>query len=55
MSLIPKQGDAKAISAALAEQNVRITPRDGYLRFAPHLCTTQQEVVEAVNALNKVS
>ena len=54
LSLIPKNGDAKEISAKLAEQNIRITPRDGYLRFAPHLCTTQQEVVEAVNGLNEV-
>lgn len=54
MSLIPKKGDAKTISAAMAEKNIRITPRDGYLRFAPHLCTSQQEVVEAVYALNEL-
>ena len=54
MSLIPKDGNAKAISATLAEQNIRITPRDGYIRFAPHLCTTEEEVSEAVEALNRI-
>ena len=54
LSLIPKNGDAKEISAKLAEQNIRITPRDGYLRFAPHLCTTEDEVLQAVEALNAI-
>lgn len=52
LSLIPKISDAKAISAELEKQRITITPRDGYLRFAPHLCTTEDEVVSAVKALN---
>ena len=51
LSLIPKQSEATVISAALEKQGVIITPRDGYLRLAPHLCTTESEVEQAVNAL----
>jgi acetylornithine/succinyldiaminopimelate/putrescine aminotransferase len=50
--LIPKVSDAKTISAELEKKQITITPRDGYLRFAPHLCTTEDEVVSAVMALN---
>ncbi len=54
LSLIPRRGTAKAISAELDAQRIIITPRDGYLRFAPHLCTTEEEVVAAVAALNRI-
>jgi len=52
LSLIPKVSTAKQISSALDLKNIIITPRDGYLRFAPHLCTTEEEVIQAVEALN---
>ena len=52
LALIPKISNAKTISSALDQKNIIITPRDGYLRFAPHLCTTEEEVVKAVEALN---
>ncbi len=55
LSLIPKVSSALQISEALDQQNIIVTPRDGYLRFAPHLCTTQDEVVQAVEALNQVA
>ncbi len=55
LSLIPKVSTAKQISSALENKNIIITPRDGYLRFAPHLCTTEDEVVQAVEALNTIT
>lgn len=55
LSLIPKVSSAKQISAALDDKNIIVTPRDGYLRFAPHICTTEDEVVQAAEALNEVA
>ena len=55
LALIPKVSDAKSINKRLESENIIITPRDGYLRFAPHLCTTEDEVCEAVDSLNQVS
>lgn len=55
LSLIPKISSAKQISSALDEQGIIITPRDGYLRFAPHLCTTEDEITQAVEALNAIT
>lgn len=54
LSLIPKVSNAKQISAALDAQNIIVTPRDGYLRFAPHICTTEDEVTKAAEALNEI-
>jgi selenocysteine lyase/cysteine desulfurase len=54
LSLIPKISDAKTISAELDRRQITITPRDGYLRFAPHLCTTENEVIAAAEALNAI-
>ena len=54
LALIPKFSDAKQISSALKLQDIIVTPRDGYLRFAPHLCTTEDEINRAVEALNKM-
>ena len=54
LSLIPKISGAKQISAALDAKNIIVTPRDGYLRFAPHICTTEDEVVQAAEALNGI-
>ncbi len=52
LSIVPRAGDAKAISAWLDQQGIVITPRDGYLRLAPHLCTPADQVMQAVEALN---
>jgi len=52
--LIPKLSTANQISTTLDQQNIIVTPRDGYLRFAPHLCTTEDEIVQAVDALNAI-
>ncbi len=54
LSLIPKVSSASAITAELEKQNIVMTPRDGYIRFAPHLCTTEDEVIAAVDGLNKI-
>ncbi len=54
LSLIPQFSSATAISGALEKEGIVITPRDGYLRFAPHLCTTEAEVADAVDALNRL-
>ena len=54
LALIPKLSTAKEISKTLDQQNIIITPRDGYLRFAPHLCTTEDEIAQAVDALNAI-
>ena len=55
LAIIPKVSSAKQISRILDDQNIILTPRDGYLRFAPHLCTTEDEVLQAVEALNAIS
>jgi cysteine desulfurase / selenocysteine lyase len=55
LALIPKFSSAKIISAELDRQKVIVTARDGYLRFAPHLCTTEDEVIAAVEALNRIN
>jgi len=54
LALIPKVSDASAITAELEKQNIIMTPRDGYIRFAAHLCTSEDEVLAAVDALNKI-
>lgn len=54
LSLIPKVSSASQISALLEQENIVVTPRDGYLRFAPHLCTTADEVMKAIEALNAI-
>jgi len=54
LALIPKVWTANQISSELDTQKIIITPRDGYLRFAAHLCTTEDEVMQAVEALNKI-
>ena len=54
LSLIPKVSNASAITAELEKQNIVMTPRDGYIRFAPHLCTTEDEIVAAVDGLNRI-
>ena len=54
LAIIPKVSSAKQISAELDKQSIIITPRDGYLRFAPHLCTTEDEILRAVEALNAI-
>lgn len=54
LSLIPKKHSAPKICAALEKKKIIVTPRDGYIRFAPHICTTEDEVVQAVEALNGV-
>ncbi len=54
LALIPRFSSAKQISTLLDQDNIVITPRDGYLRFAPHLCTTQEQVLAAVEALNQL-
>ena len=54
LSLIPKVATAEQTCETLEAQNIILTPRDGYLRFAPHLCTTEDEVLQAVEALNAI-
>ncbi len=54
LALIPKLSTAKQISSALDTQKIIVTPRDGYLRFAPHLCTTEDEILQSVEALNRI-
>jgi cysteine desulfurase/selenocysteine lyase len=54
LALIPNVSTAAEISSRLDKQKIIVTPRDGYLRFAPHLCTTEDEVVQAIDALNKI-
>ena len=54
LSLIPKQSTAPEVCAALEKQNIIVTPRDGYIRVAPHICTTEDEVRQAVEAMNGI-
>ena len=54
ISIIPKNGDAKEIHLELKKQGVLITPRDGYLRFAPHFCSTEEEVEKGISILNSL-
>lgn len=55
LALIPKISTAKEVCLQLDTQNVIVTPRDGYIRFAPHLCTTENEIQFAVEALNQIN
>lgn len=52
LSLIPRIATAPEICGALAKQKIILTPRDGYIRFAPHVFTTEDEVDRAVEMLN---
>lgn len=52
LSLIPKISTAGDICSQLEKQNVVMTPRDGYIRLAPHFITTDDEIEKAVEALN---
>ena len=54
LSLIPKKRSAGEVCSALEKQGIIVTPRDGYIRFAPHICSTAEEVTAAVAALNAV-
>ena len=54
LALIPKEKSDKQICTALAEENIILTPRDGFVRVAPHVCSTEEEVVQAVEALNRI-
>jgi selenocysteine lyase/cysteine desulfurase len=54
LSLIPKVSSAAQICKELEANDIIVTPRDGYIRFAPHLCTTGDEIEQAVAALNKI-
>jgi selenocysteine lyase/cysteine desulfurase len=54
LSLIPKKHSAPEVCAALEKKKIIVTPRDGYIRFAPHICTTEDEVMQAVEALNSL-
>lgn len=54
LSLIPKQHSASKVCAELEKEKIVVTPRDGYIRFAPHVCTTEEEVQLAVDALNRI-
>lgn len=52
LALIPKVSSASQICKMLEAKNIVMTPRDGYIRFAAHLCTTPDEIEQAVAALN---
>ncbi len=54
LALIPLTQSDKQVCAALEKENIIVTPRDGYVRVAPHLCSTEDEVMQAVEALNRV-
>ena len=55
LALIPKISSAPQICKELEARDIVVTPRDGYIRFAPHLCTTQDEIEQAVAALNNIA
>jgi selenocysteine lyase/cysteine desulfurase len=54
LALIPKVSTAADICKKLEGQGIVVTPRDGYIRFAPHLCTSTDEVAAGVAALNAI-
>lgn len=54
LSLIPKVSNAKDICNQLEEKSIVMTPRDGYIRFAPHFISTESEIEQAVAALNAI-
>lgn len=53
LSLVPLRKPAASISAELESAGIVITPRDGYLRFAPHFFTPESFISNAVEALNR--
>ena len=55
LALIPKVSDAPSICRELEQAGIVVTPRDGYIRFAPHLCTSTDEISRAVDALNAIA
>jgi len=52
ISLIPKKLAATDIQAKLREKGVIISAREKYLRFAPHFCSTEQEIEKGIGILN---
>ena len=46
-------GDSEALVRALEKTGVVCTARGGYLRIAPHFCSTDSEVLRAAEALNE--
>jgi selenocysteine lyase/cysteine desulfurase len=54
LSLIPKKQSAAEVCLAMESQDIIVTPRDGYIRVAPHICTTEQEVAAAIDAFNGI-
>lgn len=54
LSLIPKKHSAPQVCAALEAKKIIVTPRDGYIRLAPHICSTEAEVTAATEAFNSI-
>ena len=48
------QNDLRSILKELRSKNITLTSRGGYLRLAPHFCTSDDEVDQVVNALNEI-
>jgi len=54
LSLIPASGTVETVLRNAAEQKLFITSRGGYIRFAPHFFTTDEEIQRAVSILNGI-
>jgi len=54
LSVIPLKKSGTEISAELLKNGILLSERSGYLRFAPHFCTTDNEILSAVEKINSL-
>lgn len=54
LSIVPVNKTSDEVSEILFKDGIATTVRGGYLRLAPHYCSTDEEVQRAVEVLNKV-
>ncbi|MFP3983195.1 MAG: aminotransferase class V-fold PLP-dependent enzyme [Desulfurivibrionaceae bacterium] len=53
ISLISEM-EPEELQDKLRKQNIICSPRSGYLRLAPHFCTSEEEVEQVAEALNRL-
>jgi selenocysteine lyase/cysteine desulfurase len=54
LSVISLKRSAVELSAELRRKGILLSERSGYLRFAPHFCTSDEEIQHAVELLNSL-
>lgn len=54
LSVIPLKRPGTEISAELLKKGILLSERSGYLRFAPHFCSKDDEILSAVECINSL-